>query len=111
MLVIWAIGEFIFQTVGSVYTDDLCKIAVTGWERFLRHRFQRKPWESDSDMHHGTCVTHLPCRMHVGVVNQRWPGNVPGIPGASTNRNLRIWQQSPSQKCIIFWRVIWQEAH
>ena len=30
------------------------------WERFPRHRFQRKLLVSDPDMHHGTCVTHVP---------------------------------------------------
>ena len=29
-------------------------------ERFPRHRLQRKPQVSDPDMHHGTCVTHVP---------------------------------------------------
>ena len=30
------------------------------WERFPRHRLQRKPLVSDPDMHHGTYVTHVP---------------------------------------------------
>ena len=29
-------------------------------ERFLCHRLQRKPLVSDPDMHHGTCVSHVP---------------------------------------------------
>ena len=29
-------------------------------ERFPRHSLQRKPLVSDPDMHHGTCVTHVP---------------------------------------------------
>ena len=30
---------------------------------FPRHQLQRKPLVSDPDMHHGTCVTHVPwCR-------------------------------------------------
>ena len=29
-------------------------------ERFPRHRFQRKPLVSNSGMHQGTCVTHVP---------------------------------------------------
>ena len=32
-------------------------------ERFPRHRLQRKPLVSDPDMHHGTCVTHVPWRI------------------------------------------------
>ena len=30
------------------------------WERFPRHRFQRKPLVSEPGMHHGTCVAHVP---------------------------------------------------
>ena len=37
------------------------------WERFPRHRLQRKPLVNDAGMHHGTCVT-----MHVGFANPRW---------------------------------------
>ena len=32
-------------------------------ERLPRHRLQRKPLVSDPGMHHGTCVTHVPCCM------------------------------------------------
>ena len=32
-------------------------------ERFPRHWLQRKPLVSDPDMHHGTCVTHVPSCM------------------------------------------------
>ena len=44
------------------------------------------PWVSDPDMHHGTCVTHvpwcLPGSLTGGFLWSRWRKNVPGIPGA-----------------------------
>ena len=36
-------------------------------ERFPHHRLQRKPLVSDPDMHHGTCVTHVPWCMSVSL--------------------------------------------
>ena len=59
-------------------------------ERFPLHRVPKEPLVSDPDMHHGTCVTHMPwCK---------W-GNVPGNPGACATRNftylVRVpWRQS-----------------
>ena len=38
-----------------------------GRERFPHHRLQRKPLVSDPDMHHGTCVTHVPWCMSVSL--------------------------------------------
>ena len=44
-------------------------------ECFPRHRLQMKPRVSDPDMHHGTCVPHVPScmsgllAMHVGIAN------------------------------------------
>ena len=32
-------------------------------ERFPRHRLQMKPLVKDPEIHHGTCVTHVPCCM------------------------------------------------
>ena len=50
-------------------------------ERFPRHRLQRKPLVNDPGMHHGTCVTHVPCCMSRSLT--RGGGEkVPGIPGA-----------------------------
>ena len=53
---------------------------------FLRHRLQRKPLVSDSDMHHGRCMPGSPTR------GDR--ENVPGIPGACASRYLCIWQEA-----------------
>ena len=39
------------------------------WERFARHRFQRKPLVSDPDFHHDTCVTHVPWCMSVSLTH------------------------------------------
>ena len=52
----------------------------------------------DPDLHHGTCVTHVPwCipgSLTSGFLWSRWRGNVPGIPGACATRNLRIWYET-----------------
>ena len=49
-------------------------------ERFPRHRLQRKRLVNDPDMHHGTCVTHVPWCMS-GSLTRGGEENVPGIPG------------------------------
>ena len=56
-------------------------------ECFPRHRLQRKPLVSDPDMHHGTCVTHVPWCMS-GSLTRGGGENVPGIPGACATRNF-----------------------
>ena len=56
-------------------------------ERFPRHRFQRKPLVSDPNMHHGTCVTHVPWCMS-GFLTRGGEENVPGIPGACATGNF-----------------------
>ena len=54
-------------------------------EQLLRHRFQRKPLVSNPDMHHGTCVTHVPwCTS--GSLTCGGVENVLGIPGACATR-------------------------
>ena len=40
-----------------------CACAGNAGNVFPRHRFQKKPLVNDPDMHHGTCVTHVPCCM------------------------------------------------
>ena len=54
-----------------------------------RRLFQRKPLVSDSGMHHGTCVTHVPWCMS-GSLTCGDGENVPGIPGACAPAILRI---------------------
>ena len=54
---------------------------------FSRHRLQRKSLVSDSSMHHGTCVTHVPWCMS-GSLTRVGGENVPVIPGACVTRNF-----------------------
>ena len=60
---------------------------------FPHPRFQRKPLVSDPDMHHGTCVTHVPWCMS-GSLTCGDGENVPDIPGACAPAILRIWQEA-----------------
>ena len=62
--------------------------------RFPRHRIQRKPRVSDPDMHHGTCVTHMPWCMS-GLLSRGSGENVPGIPGACATRNFAYLVRGP----------------
>ena len=64
---------------------------------FPHPRFQSKPLVSDLDMHHGTCVTHVPWCMS-GSLTCGDGENVPGIPGACAPAILRIWQEAHGDK-------------
>ena len=69
--------------------------------RFLRHRLQRKSLVSDSSMHHGTCVTHVPWCMS-GSRTRGGGENVPGISGACATHNFAfLWRGPcvPKAKC------------
>ena len=70
-----------------------CACAGNAGNVFPRRRFQRKPLVSDSDMHHGTCMTHVPWCM-AGSLTCGDGENVPGIPGACAPTILRIWQEA-----------------
>ena len=63
-------------------------------ERFPHHRLQRKPLVSDPDIHQGTCVTH------VGISNQRWRENAPGIPSACATHNFAYLARGPCIHCV-----------
>ena len=55
------------------------------WELFPRHRLKRKPLVSHPDMHHGTCVMHVPWRMW------RWREKTfPAFPAHAQPAILRI---------------------
>ena len=71
-------------------------------ERFPRHRLQRKPLVSDPDMHHGTCVTHVPWCMSVSL-NRSSRENVPGIPGACATRSFSYLARGPLWRRGILW--------
>ena len=70
-----------------------CACAGNAGNVFPRRRFQRKPLVSDPDMHHGTCVTHVPWCMS-GSHTCGNGENVIGIPGACAPGILRIWQEA-----------------
>ena len=53
------------------------------WERFPRHRLQRKPQVSDPRMHQGTCVMHMPWCMS-GLLTRGGGENVPSISNPCT---------------------------
>ena len=58
-------------------------------ERFPRHRLQRKPLVGDPDMHHGTCVTHVPWCMS-GLLTRGGGENDSGISGACTDPRFDV---------------------
>ena len=61
--------------------------------------FSPPPRVSDPDMHHGTCVTHVPWCMPGSLTSGflwiRWRGNVPGIPSACATHNFTYLVRSP----------------
>ena len=63
-------------------------------ERFPRHRLHRKPLVSDPNMHHDTCVTHVPWCMS-GSLTCGGGENVPAIPGACATRNFTYLARGP----------------
>ena len=78
-----------------------CARAGNAGSVFRRRQLQRKPLVSDSGMHHGTCVTHVPWCM-AGSLASGGGENVPGIPGACTPAIFRIWQEAHTNRCS--WR-------
>ena len=68
--------------------------------------FSTSPHVSDPDMHHGTCVTHVPWCMPGSLTsgflwNRRWGGNVPGIPGACATFNFTHLVRGPWCEIIV----------
>ena len=72
---------------------------------FPRHQLQRKLLVSDSGMHHGTCVTHVPWCMS-GSLTRGGGENV--IPGACATCNFANLVRGPYQyaKTVVFGLVI-----
>ena len=67
-------------------------------------KFSPPLWVSGPDMHHGTCVTHVPWCMlgslTSGFLWSRWRGNVTGIPGGCASHNFTYLVRGPYQsKC------------
>ena len=56
--------------------------------------FKEKTRVSDPDMHHVTCVTHMPWFMSGLLTRGDWE-NVPGIPGACTTHNFTYLVRCP----------------
>ena len=86
-----------------------CACAGNAGNVFPRRRLQRKPLVSDPDMHHGTCVTHVPWCMS-GSLTRGGEENVPGIPGACAPTILRIWQEvhTAQSSTVDFWNRCWR---
>ena len=61
---------------------------------YISYRLQRKLPVSDSGMHHGTCVTHVPWCMS-GSLTRGGRENVPGIPNACTTCNFAYVARAP----------------
>ena len=60
-----------------------------------------KPLISDPDMHHGTCVTHVPWCMS-GSLTRGGGENVSDIPGACTTRNFTYLVRGPCKHIALF---------
>ena len=74
-------------------------------ERFPRHRQQRKPLVSDPDMHHGTCVTHVPWCIS-GSLARGGREKVSGIPRACATRNVMHLARGPWQCNVLHMQII-----
>ena len=70
-----------------------CSCVGNAGNVFPTRQLQRKPLVSDPDIHHGTCVTHVPWCMS-GSLTCGGGKNVPGIPGACAPTIIRIWQEA-----------------
>ena len=81
-----------------------CAYAGNAGNVFPRRRFKRKPLVSDTGMHHGTCVTHVPWCMS-GSLTCGDGENVPGIPGACAPAILRIWQEAHTTLPMLPWPI------
>ena len=88
----WCAVTVILGRTAIRVSDVICD--VMAGERLPRHRLQRKLLASDPDMHHGTCVTHVPWCMS-GSLNRSGGENVAGIPGACATRNFTYLARGP----------------
>ena len=70
-----------------------CACAGNAGNVFLTRRLESKPLVSDTAMHHGTCVMHVPWCMSASLTCGGGE-NVPVIPGACAPAILRIWQEA-----------------
>ena len=69
--------------------------------RECRERFSPPPWVSDPDMHHGTCVVHVPWCISGSLTNGFLSSEVgggengPGIPGTCATHNFAYLVRGP----------------
>ena len=83
-----------------------CACTVNDGNVSPRRRLQMKPLVSDSGMHHGTCVTHVP-RYMSGSLIRGGGENVPGIPSACATRNFTyvtrgpLWEEMNYQQYMV----------
>ena len=76
-----------------------CACAGNAANVFATRPLQMKSLISDPDMHHDTCVTHMPWCMS-GSLTCGGGENVPGIPGACAPAILRIWHEPMELQCV-----------
>ena len=66
--------------------------------------FSPPAWVNDPDMHHGTCVTHVPwCMPGSLTCGFLWSGagkNLPGTPGACATPNFTYLARGPCKKDV-----------
>ena len=91
----WAIAQEI-SSMGLLPDTWNCRLRMRLECRanFPRHRLQRKPLVSDPDMHHGTCMTHVPWCMS-GSLTRRGGENVLGISDTCATHNCMYLARGP----------------
>ena len=87
--------KMIHSSMGLLQDTQNCGLRM--WrecrEHFPRHRRQRKPRVSDPDMHHCTCVTHVPWRMSGSLI--RGAGEMFSVFPAHAQPTIsRLWQEA-----------------
>ena len=105
----WWLGAISQQTINWTSVDpDLCRHMASPWASCQIHKiagahapgmpgtFSPPRWVSDLDMHHGTCVTHVPWCMSgslsSGFLWSRPRGKTfPAFPAHAQPAILRIW--------------------
>ena len=102
---------------GSLGAPAFLKIPYCGlrMNRKCRERFPRPPRVSDPDMHHGTCVTHVPWCMSgsltSGFLSSRWWGKRSRHSRRMRNPQFYVSGKRPMEdqaKVVVdFWMRIW----
>ena len=85
-VITWASCQ-IRKIAGCTCTGCAGNVFPRGW-------LQRELLVSDPNMHHGTCVTHVPWCMS-GSLNCGGRENIPGILGACATRNITYLARGP----------------